>query len=86
MQDKNLITVTVKSFISPLNPMEGFRLGESFEMTIPGGMTLGELTRKLLRKNVNQIGIMAVNGKVALEDATLSAGDKIDLYSLLNGG
>jgi sulfur carrier protein ThiS len=66
--------------------MGDFRLGEPFEMTIPEPFTVGDLARSLLSKNVNQIGILAVNGKPANEDAILSEGDRVDLYALLDGG
>jgi len=81
-----MITVMVRSFIPPSKPMSDFRLGESFEMTIPERFTVGELARSLLLKNVNQVGIFAVNGKPANEDTILSQGDRIDLYALLDGG
>lgn len=55
-------------------------------MKIRPNTTLEELTHKILLQNVNQIGIMAVNGKVAKEDTTLAQGDKVDLYALLAGG
>lgn len=76
----------VRSFIPPSKPMSDFRLGESFEMTIPERFTVGELAQSLLSKNVNQAGIFAVNGKPANEDTILSQGDRIDLYALLDGG
>jgi sulfur carrier protein ThiS len=81
-----MITVMVRSFIPPSKPMSDFRLGESFEMTIPERFTVGELAQSLLSKNVNQAGIFAVNGKPANEDTILSQGDRIDLYALLDGG
>jgi sulfur carrier protein ThiS len=86
MKDKNVITVIVRSFIPLLEPSEGFNLGEPFKITIPEGMTSGELAQKILSKNVNQLGIVAVNGKKASENTILAEGDKIDLYALLDGG
>jgi sulfur carrier protein ThiS len=76
----------VKSFIPPSKPMSTFRLGEPFEMSVPEPFTVGELARSLLSKNVNQVGILAVNGKPANEDVILSQGDRVDLYALLDGG
>lgn len=82
----DFITVTVRSFIFPYEPLEDFDLGKPFKMKIRPNTTLEELTHKILLQNVNQIGIMAVNGKVAKEDTTLAQGDKVDLYALLAGG
>ena len=82
----NMITVMVKSFIPPCKPMNNFRVGEPFEMTIPERFTVGELATSLLSENINQIGIFAVNGKHANEDAVLSQGDRVNLYALLDGG
>jgi len=55
-------------------------------MELPPGITLGGLAQRILAKNIDQLGIMAVNGGVAKEDLVLSPGDKIDLYALLDGG
>lgn len=80
------MVVIIRTFIPPNEPVEGFRLGEPFEFNLMDGTTLKELTQRILSKNKGQIGIMAVNGKIAQEDTVLLEGDKIDLYSLLDGG
>ncbi|MDP3040886.1 MAG: hypothetical protein Q8O18_13590 [Deltaproteobacteria bacterium] len=44
------------------------------------------LAQRILSKNINQLGIMAVNGEVTKKNLVLAPGDKIDLYALLDGG
>jgi molybdopterin converting factor small subunit len=80
------MVVIIRTFIPPNEPVEGFRLGRPFEFNLIDGSTLKELIQRILSENKEQIGIMAVNGKIAQEDTVLLEGDKIDLYSLLNGG
>lgn len=80
------MVVVIRTFILPNEPVEGFRLGEPFEFNLMDGTTLKELTQKIFSKNKGHIGIIAVNGKITQEDTVLLEGDKIDLYSLLDGG
>ena len=84
--DKELITVTIKSFLSPNEPMEDFKLGEPFEFNLPQDTPLGKLIQKMFSKKLEQLGLIAVNGQIASENVVLSHGDKIDLYALLDGG
>ena len=86
MNDKDLITVTIKSFVSPNESMEGFQPGEPFKFHLPQNTPLGELVQKIFSKNMNQIGLMAVNGQIASKNVILSQGDRIELYALLDGG
>jgi hypothetical protein len=86
MDQENSITVTIRSFLAPDEPIAGFRLGESSPMNVPGGITLGGLTRRIYHKKSDQIGVMAVNGKLASEETMLLPGDSIDVYPLLEGG
>ena len=86
MNQEDSITVTIRSFISPDEPIAGFRPGESFTMNVPGGITLGGLTRRIYHKKFDQIGVMAVRGKLASEETMLLPGDSIDFYPLLEGG
>ncbi len=76
----------IRAFIPPNEPIEDFRLGEPFELNLGEGVTLKELTQRIFSKNIGRIGVMAVNGKIAQENAVLLDGDRIDLYSLLEGG
>ena len=85
-EDKDFITVTIKSFVPPDEPIEGFQPGEPFKFRLPQKTPLGELVQKIYSRKMNQIGIMAVNGEIACPNAILSQGDKIDLYALLDGG
>jgi hypothetical protein len=84
--DKELITVTIKSFLPPNEPVEGFQIGESFKFRLPQNTPLSELIQKIFSKKMNQVGLIAVNGQIASENVILSHGDKIDLYALLDGG
>ncbi len=82
----DLITVTIRSFVPPDALIVGFDLGKPFQLELPDKATLGELIKKLFSKNADQIGVIAVNGKLAAKNAILSGGDKVDLYELLGGG
>lgn len=86
MEQGHSITVTIRSFVSPDEPIVGFRLGESFTMNLPAGITMGELIGKIFYKKSGQIGVMAVNGELVAEEAVLLPGDSIDLFPLLEGG
>ncbi len=86
MDQEDSITLTIRSFITPDEPIAGFNPGESFTLDLPGGITLEELIGKLFYKKFDQIGVMAVNGKLASEETRLSPGDSIDFYPLLEGG
>jgi sulfur carrier protein ThiS len=81
-----MMTVTVRSFITPSKKVEGFEMAKSFEFQIAINSTLGDLVNELLAGNSKTIGVMAVNGEVAIEECRLSSGDKIDIYPLLEGG
>ncbi len=85
MKDQDIVTVRVRCFI-PRDPDKGYELGKPFAMELPRGTTLGELSQMIVTKNINELGIMAVNGEVASKDFVLSEGDKIDLYGLIDGG
>jgi hypothetical protein len=86
MNGKDLMLVTIRSFI-PLNKsVDSFQPGKPFDFYLERNTTLGELVKELFPNNENQIGIMAVNGQIASENVVLSQGDKIDLYALLDGG
>ncbi len=86
MDQEDSITVTIRSFVFPDEPVAGFRLGETFAVKVPGGTTLGGLTRRLYHTKGDQIGVMAVGGKLASEETLLLPGDLIDIYPLLEGG
>ena len=86
MENKDIITVTVRSFIPPQESVKGYELGRPFKIEMPRGITLEGLAQRILSKNINQLGIMAVNGEVSQKNLVLAPGDKIDLYALLDGG
>jgi len=78
--------VTIKSFVPPNESIEGFHLGEPLTMDLVDDVTVGDVIQRIFAKYMKQIGIIAVNGKIAYETTALSEGDRIDLYPLLEGG
>jgi sulfur carrier protein ThiS len=87
MKGKNpSITVTVRSFIFSRKQIKEFDLGKPFEMVMPLGSTVEILARKILADKINQIGIIAINGKVTSGDTELREGDRVDLFELVQGG
>ncbi len=86
MKNRDSITVTVRAFIPPPRSEGQYELGKAFTIELSRGVTLGELAQKILARNINQLGLMAVNGVVAKENLILSPGDRIDLYVLIDGG
>ena len=86
MKNDDKISVTVRSFIPPHEPLGGYELGRPFRMDLPRGTTLGELARKILGNNINQLGLSAVNGQMAKENLVLAGEDRIDFFALIEGG
>jgi hypothetical protein len=86
MDQNDSITVTIRSYISPDEPVDGYRFGESFRMDLPCGITMRDLMGRIFSKKSAQIGVMAVNGTLASEETILMQGDSIDLFPLLEGG
>lgn len=86
MKNQDKISVTVRSFIPPHEFVKGYELGRPFKIELPRGMTLGGLAQRIFGKNINQLGISAVNGELAKENLVLSEEDKIDFYALIEGG
>lgn len=86
MDQNDSITLTMRSFITPDEPIVGFIMGESITMNLPAVITMEGLINKIFYKKYDQIGIMAVNGKLASTETRLSPGDSIDFYPLLDGG
>ena len=86
MDRKDSITLTIRSYITPDEPLAGFIAGEPLSLDVPGGTTLAELINQIFSKKFDQIGVIAVNGKLASAETRLSPGDSIDFYPLLEGG
>jgi hypothetical protein len=86
MDQSDSITLTIRSFLFPDEPIAGFQPGEAFTMKLPVGTTLEELTGRIFFKKFDQIGVTAVNGKLAAAETILLPGDAIDFYPLLDGG
>lgn len=83
---RHVATITIRSFVSPDEPITGFQPEESFSLQVDEGATLGDLTARYFSQVVDQIGVMAVNGTLASENTILSSGDMIEFYPLLEGG
>ena len=86
MNDKELMMVTIRSFVPLDESMDRFEPGKPFDFHLPRNTTLGELVKNWFSSKMNQMGIMAVNGQIASDNVILSQGDKVDLYPLLDGG
>ncbi len=80
------MAVTLRSYLYPDAPLAGFELGEALSLKVPAGSTLGEFAGRFFHKQLAQIGVLAVNGKLATEETVLQPGDTIDIYALLEGG
>jgi hypothetical protein len=85
-ESEDSITVTVRSFVPALNPPAGYAFGEPFPMELPRGITARELAERILAKNIDRLGIIAINGQAARVDAVLSPSDRVDLFALIEGG
>jgi sulfur carrier protein ThiS len=84
--DNELIRVTITSFLSPNEPVEGFKIGEPFTYQLAQNTSLGELIQRMFSRKISQVGLIAVNGQIVSEGVILCRGDRIDLYALLDGG
>ncbi len=83
---RNTLTITVRSFVPPDEPIAEFQPEEAFRMQVHEGITLDELIASFFSHATGQIGVMAVNGVLASEDTVLSSGDSIEFFPLLEGG
>ena len=86
MKNDGKISVMLRSFIPPHESLGGYELGRPFRMELPRGTALGELARKILGDNINQLGLSAVNGQMAQENLVLAEEDRIDFFALIEGG
>lgn len=86
MITSDFITVRVRSYVSPRTQVEGFRRGLRFPVMIPSQSKLSDLAEALLKENVNEAGIMLVNGAVSRPAVVLCDGAEIDIFELIAGG
>ena len=86
MEQSDSVTLTVRSFLFPDEPQAGFEPGRPFTLNVPLGTTVEQLLARLYLKKSDQIGVTALNGKLASGETILSSGDAIDFYPLLDGG
>ncbi|MCL6477267.1 MAG: MoaD/ThiS family protein [Peptococcaceae bacterium] len=80
------ITVTLRSHVTPSACIEGLELGKKMQIRLAADTTVRELAQKFFSQNMNHIGFIAVNGKIAAENTILQEGDAVDIYSLISGG
>jgi hypothetical protein len=86
MNNPEMIRLTVRSFIPPGIKIDGYSLGVPFPMQVRKGITLHELSQMILCKNINLLGVQAVNGLLASKDTVLADGDRVDLFAAIDGG
>ncbi|TEB05719.1 hypothetical protein Psch_02760 [Pelotomaculum schinkii] len=86
MSQNNFITVTLRSHVAPSANIKDFELGKPFQIRVEYNTTLEDFLQQLFFENRNAIGFIAINGKLAKENSTLSDGDIVYAYSLIGGG
>lgn len=87
MSQDNFITVTIRSHVPPSAGVENFEIGKPYQVKVKCNTTITEFLQQLFPKNRNNVGFVAVNGRLVREqDRTLSKGDSVFFYSLAGGG
>jgi hypothetical protein len=87
MDKKNdCILITLRSFLLPPGSEGDFPLGQPRPFPVSPGTPVGELMERLFAERANQIGLVAINGKMAEGEEPLADGDRVDVYELLGGG
>ena len=87
MGDKeDSIAITLRSFVFPPGKEDDFPLGQPIPLRISPGTQLEKLLERIFADRVNQIGMVAVNGKVAEGKVLLMEGDRVDVFEILGGG
>lgn len=81
----DVITVKIKSYVTPSEQVDGFETGKQFQMKIFANTALEDLVQQMFSKNRNHIGFKIVNGKV-VKDKILLDGDVIEIHRLMGGG
>lgn len=80
------IRLSFKSYVSPIETIEGFGIGKKCQHEVAANTTLGKFVMKLFSQNIESIGLVAVNGRIASEDRILLEGDQVDIYGFMTGG
>jgi hypothetical protein len=80
------IAITLRSFVLPPDSAEDFPLGKPLPLRVPPGTPVGKLMERIFAGNVDQIGMVVINGKRVAEKMPLAAGDRVDVYEVLGGG
>lgn len=86
MEKSNLITVTIRSHLRPSTNIQGFALGKPFLFQIESNSGIEGLMQHLFRKNIKDLGLVSVNGRLAKDDIRLVEGDVVFIFSPAMGG
>jgi len=80
------IRIKLVSFILPCEELADFDLGRPVTLDLPPQTRLGDLTGRFFKDRLNEIGLMVLNDSQAPSEATLSDGDEVVIYPLIDGG
>lgn len=78
--------ISIRTFITPRGELDSIIVGEPNRIELPDNSSLDDLIKKIFSKNHQQIGIMAINGKITNGSVILSEGDSIDIFGHVGGG
>jgi sulfur carrier protein ThiS len=79
------ISITFRSYVLPPGS-DDFPLGQPLVYRVSAGMVVGKLLENLFGDRANQVGMVAVNGRVADGQTPLKDGDRVDAFEILGGG
>jgi hypothetical protein len=82
----DFISITLRSYVLPPGPADGFPLGQSFPFRLSAGTTVEKLLEIIFGERANQVGMVVINGKVAEGMTALTDGDRVDVFEILGGG
>jgi sulfur carrier protein ThiS len=80
------IGITLRSFVLPPGSGDDFPLGHPVSLRVPQGTSVKKLLEKIFAERRNQVGLVAINGRVAEGKTLLADGDRVDVFELLGGG
>jgi sulfur carrier protein ThiS len=80
------IGISLRSFVLPPGSGDDFPLGHPVSLRVPQGTLVEKLLEKIFAERRNQVGLVAINGRVAEGKIPLADGDRVDVFELLGGG
>ena len=87
MEDQeDSIAIPLRSFVLPPDLVDDFPLGQPLALRVSPGISVEKLMKKIFADRANQIGMVAVNGRVAEGKVPLMDGDQVDVFEILGGG